>query len=122
MNRRQFIRISALAGRRTIADNAVSCHAWKSFMIATLHKTDGALGDLLKIAPDGQVSYQFIKHEMGQGVSTAMAMIISGRIMRRLAEGKNRISRHRSQKNFKTINTAGTIRAEAVPSFTSGIH
>ena len=35
------------------------------------------MGDLLSIEPDGLVRYRFIKHEMGQGVSTAMAMIIA---------------------------------------------
>ena len=40
-------------------------------------QTVGSLGDLLKITPDGPVRYQFIKHEMGQGISTALAMIIA---------------------------------------------
>src|SRR5690606_38952927 len=35
-----------------------------------------ALGDFIRIAPDGEVLFQFIKHEMGQGVSTAMAQIL----------------------------------------------
>jgi len=34
------------------------------------------LGDFIRIAPDGEVLFQFIKHEMGQGVSTAMAQIL----------------------------------------------
>lgn len=43
----------------------------------TNNSNGSTMGDLLSIAPDGQVRYRFIKHEMGQGVSTAMAMIIA---------------------------------------------
>ncbi len=76
MNRRQFIRASALAGGGLLltvpSDAIIGNHDNSNLAI-----TDGALGDLLKIMPNGQVCYQFIKHEMGQGVSTAMAMIIA---------------------------------------------
>ena len=76
MNRRQFIRTSALAGGGlvlTVPSLAIMGNQHER----ELPQRDGALGDLLRIAPDGQVSYQCIKHEMGQGVSTAMAMIIA---------------------------------------------
>ena len=37
----------------------------------------GILGDFIKINNQGDVLYQFVKHEMGQGVSTAMAQILA---------------------------------------------
>jgi isoquinoline 1-oxidoreductase beta subunit len=75
MNRRNFIRTSALAGGGlTLAVHAFAIEHDKK---NEPDKEDGTLGDLLKITPDGQVQYHFIKHEMGQGISTAMAMIIA---------------------------------------------
>src|SRR5690349_17869481 len=101
MNRRQFVRASMLSGgglllsfygsaatradgkaRRTDAFQSNGSDEVPSDVSdggATVNDAleEGALGDLLSIAPDGLVRYQFIKHEMGQGVSTAMAMIIA---------------------------------------------
>ena len=32
-----------------------------------------AIGDFVRIMPDGGIYFQFVKHEMGQGIATAMA-------------------------------------------------
>src|SRR6186713_1993329 len=76
MNRKEFIRTSVLAGSGLVL-------MVKSFALQRHNSTseiadvDGELNDLLTINPNGEVRYQCIKHEMGQGVSTAMAMIIA---------------------------------------------
>jgi isoquinoline 1-oxidoreductase beta subunit len=75
MNRRTFIQKSALAGGGLML--AVHSFASSRKKKDDLGGAENSFGDLLKITPDGQVRYQFIKHEMGQGVSTAMAMIIA---------------------------------------------
>jgi isoquinoline 1-oxidoreductase beta subunit len=73
MNRKDFIKLSALAGGGLML--SFRAHA------ASLESAEAAdsiyLGDLVKITPEGDILFQFIKHEMGQGVSTAMAMILS---------------------------------------------
>src|SRR5690606_40058126 len=38
---------------------------------------DVMLNDFVKILSNGDVHFQFVKHEMGQGVSTAMAQIFA---------------------------------------------
>lgn len=75
MNRRNFIHSVALAGGGLML--AVPSFATARGTTDEVPESDGAFGDLLSIGPDGQVMFQFIKHEMGQGVSTAMAMIIA---------------------------------------------
>lgn len=35
------------------------------------------IGDFVRIMPDGGIYFQFVKHEMGQGIATAMAQIFS---------------------------------------------
>lgn len=74
MKRRYFIRVTSLAGGGLML-------YFQSIAVSSLlrgkEKQDGEfLGDFLKIMPDGTVHFQFVKHEMGQGVSTAMAQII----------------------------------------------
>lgn len=76
MNRRNFIHNVVLAGGGLML--AIPAFATKAGADKdTVQAGDSVLGDLLKIMPDGQVVFQFIKHEMGQGVSTAMAMILA---------------------------------------------
>ncbi|MEJ1241684.1 molybdopterin cofactor-binding domain-containing protein [Chryseolinea sp. T2] len=83
MNRRQFVQASVLTGGGLL----LTFHQSAAQMLTagrpsnggdhTKQVNDSAMGDLLSISADGRVRYQFIKHEMGQGVSTAMAMIIA---------------------------------------------
>jgi isoquinoline 1-oxidoreductase subunit beta len=76
MKRRDFIRASALAGGGLMLSfPAVSMV--RPPLPAAATADDIMLGDFLKIAPSGDVHFQFVKHEMGQGVSTAMAQIIA---------------------------------------------
>lgn len=77
MNRRHFIRIVPLTGGGLILGlNGLA----KAF--AAPHEHDGtdtaaAIGDFLSVQTNGDVVFHFTKHEMGQGVSTAMAMLIA---------------------------------------------
>ncbi|GAB3505965.1 xanthine dehydrogenase family protein molybdopterin-binding subunit [Spirosoma knui] len=75
MDRRNFTKVATLAGGGFM----LSFHsiAKDQFIKNEVANSTNELGDLLKITPDGQVLFQFIKHEMGQGVSTAMAMIVA---------------------------------------------
>ena len=75
MNRRDFVRVSALAGGGLVLSFPLI--AKRSGGESHTEDVASELDDLLKITPDGKVLYQFVKHEMGQGVSTAMAMIIA---------------------------------------------
>jgi isoquinoline 1-oxidoreductase beta subunit len=73
MKRREFLRNSALlAGGFTLcfheAEGATS--------ITTAAGGITPLGDFLRITPEGDVSFQVVKHEMGQGVATALAQIL----------------------------------------------
>lgn len=83
MNRRQFVRASLLSGGGLLLSFPVLPGETPTAIsdgdgdAAAVRTQENALGDLLTITPDGEVRYRFIKHEMGQGVSTAMAMIIA---------------------------------------------
>jgi isoquinoline 1-oxidoreductase beta subunit len=74
MNRRNFIKISALAGGGLMLTLYPSAEEHRPSVESF---GSSSLGDLLKIMPDGSVFFQFIKHEMGQGISTSMAMIVT---------------------------------------------
>ena len=75
MNRRDFIKTTALAsGGFMLSFQASAISFQKDGKVETIAQE---LGDFLKITSDGTVHFQFLKHEMGQGVSTAMAQIIS---------------------------------------------
>jgi isoquinoline 1-oxidoreductase beta subunit len=74
MKRLDFIRTSALAGGGLL----LSFQAVAKFIDGKPVATDvDALGDYVKITPQGDVLFQFVKHEMGQGVSTSMAQILA---------------------------------------------
>lgn len=72
MERRNFIKYAAVLGGGFM----LSFHA-----TAKVEKTGNVLvdgndlGDFVRIMPNGDVLFQFVKHEMGQGISTAMAQI-----------------------------------------------
>jgi CO/xanthine dehydrogenase Mo-binding subunit len=70
MKRREFLRNSALAaGGFTLYLRNLDAAA------QTAPRTT-SLGDFLRITPAGEVLFQVVKHEMGQGVATALAQIL----------------------------------------------
>ncbi len=73
MNRRSFLVSSALASGGLV----LSFQAAGARLVTSKHEgAEIPLGDFVRIAPDGEVIYHFTKHEMGQGVATAMAQIL----------------------------------------------
>ena len=73
MNRRDFIRTSGVVGGGLLLYiNTGFAKDSKS-----LAPVADEFGNFLKITPDGDVIFHVIKHEMGQGVATAMAQIIA---------------------------------------------
>jgi CO/xanthine dehydrogenase Mo-binding subunit len=74
MKRREFIKVCSMAGGGMMLMIDASAADLNS-AFATEEKA--FLTDLLEIKPDGTVVFQCIKHEMGQGVCTTMAMIIA---------------------------------------------
>lgn len=75
MKRRDFIRSTALLGGGfMLSFQAVAeLQAMSSATMANVT----TLGDFVKITPNGDILFQFVKHEMGQGISTAMAQIFA---------------------------------------------
>ncbi len=73
MKRRDFIKASGAIGGGLI----LTINSGFTVDAKTLAPVSDELGNFLKITPDGDVVFHFVKHEMGQGVSTAMAQIIS---------------------------------------------
>lgn len=75
INRRDFIRVAVMAGGGLmVAFNAAASVMEEHTGVST---TEVEFGDFLKIMPDGTIKFQFVKHEMGQGVSTSLAQLIS---------------------------------------------
>jgi isoquinoline 1-oxidoreductase beta subunit len=79
MERREFIKVSTLAGGGLLLSfnnfaNGLLGNAKNNVDNST---ASSSLGHFLSIKPDGEILFQLTKHEMGQGVSTSMAMIIS---------------------------------------------
>ncbi len=74
MNRREFIISSAIAGGGLM----LSFHPAAGKGITALGlEGQSVLGDFVKITSNGDVLFQFVKHEMGQGISTSMAQIFA---------------------------------------------
>src|ERR1041384_1111327 len=75
MKRRDFIKSSAILGGGLM----ISFHstAMTNTPYNEMAEDGNALGDFVKVMPNGEVCFQFVKHEMGQGISTAMAQIFS---------------------------------------------
>jgi CO/xanthine dehydrogenase Mo-binding subunit len=74
MKRREFIKVSTLAsGGMLLSFTAFS----QTKTRIAKSETPAALGHFLIINPSGEILFQLTKHEMGQGVSTSMAMIIA---------------------------------------------
>src|SRR5512138_3521547 len=73
MNRRDFLASSAWTAGALV----LSLRTHASELVVEKH-ADGEvpLGDFIRITADGDVIYHFTKHEMGQGVATAMAQIL----------------------------------------------
>ena len=76
MNRRDFLSSAALStGALMLSFSAAG--AQLSITKAGAGESSGAaLGDFLRINSDGEVLFHFTKHEMGQGVATAMAQML----------------------------------------------
>ncbi|WP_116813443.1 xanthine dehydrogenase family protein molybdopterin-binding subunit [Steroidobacter cummioxidans] len=73
MNRRDFMRSAALAvGGLTLCLDTLA----REVTLAPGAATARELGDFIRITPSGDVLFQFVKHEMGQGVATSMAQIL----------------------------------------------
>lgn len=89
--------------------------------IATKHfvEESAALGDFVKILPNGEILFQFVKHEMGQGVSTAMAQIFVEELCGDWEKVKIDFP-PADMVRYQMTGMGDMIRAEVVPSFTSG--
>jgi CO/xanthine dehydrogenase Mo-binding subunit len=77
MNRRHFIRIVPLTGGGLVLGLSGLAKAFAPADETTVADTAAAMGDFLSVQTNGDVIFHFTKHEMGQGVSTAMAMLIA---------------------------------------------
>jgi len=78
INRRQFIKITALAGGGLVI--GVSLYKFKKHAPPSrldVNASDGQLGAWLKIGADEKVTVAISKSEMGQGITTALSMIIA---------------------------------------------
>ena len=73
MKRRNFIRTTALLGGGLV----LSFRATGKVVNGLMEAGEGILNDFVTIMSNGDVHFQFVKHEMGQGVSTAMAQIFA---------------------------------------------
>jgi isoquinoline 1-oxidoreductase subunit beta len=74
MKRAEFIKTMALAGGGFMI--SLTTRALQR-EVHPLVEGSTFIGDFVKILPNGDVLFQFVKHEMGQGVSTAMAQIFA---------------------------------------------
>src|SRR6187455_133393 len=77
MKRRHFLYTTALAGGGLMLSFHASISRAGSRMSLPAAEGVEELGDFIKIMPNGDILFQVIKHEMGQGVSTAMAQILA---------------------------------------------
>ncbi|GAA0542933.1 xanthine dehydrogenase family protein molybdopterin-binding subunit [Chitinophaga japonensis] len=77
MNRRQFMRVMPLAGGGFMLSFYGLGKTPPAMQDTAPTAESAALGDFLSILPGGEVIFNVTRHEMGQGVSTALAMIIA---------------------------------------------
>ena len=75
MQRRNFIRSGFFAGGGLLL--SFESFAGAPWLQNFNQGSDVELGDFIRVGPNGDVLFQFVKHEMGQGVSTAMAQILT---------------------------------------------
>lgn len=77
MNRRHFIRIVPLTGGGLILGLSGLAKTFAATADSNVTDTAAAMGDFLSVQTNGDVIFNFTRHEMGQGVSTALAMLIA---------------------------------------------
>lgn len=79
MQRREFLSLSALTGGGLLVSGVLSVVGKENTLVASNPIASEAieLGYFLKITPDNRISFQLTKHEMGQSVSTGLAMIFA---------------------------------------------
>lgn len=78
MNRRHFIRVVPLAGGGLMLGLSSIAKAFAPTGSSGVNDdTAGTLGDFLSVQTNGDVIFNFTKHEMGQGVCTSLAMVIA---------------------------------------------
>jgi len=69
MDRREFLRVSALAG----AGLLIACRVGRD----EVPRASGDLAAWIHVAPDGQVTLYISESEMGQGIHTALAQVLA---------------------------------------------
>lgn len=75
MQRRDFVRSAGVAaGTLLLSFRELTAGSWQTKLVA---RGEATLGDFVRIDANGDVLFQFVKHEMGQGVATAMAQILA---------------------------------------------
>lgn len=75
MQRRKFLHSAGIAGGALLLSfRQLAAGTFQGKLIAS---GEAALGDFVRIDTAGNVLFQFVKHEMGQGVATAMAQILA---------------------------------------------
>ncbi len=79
MNRRNFMKASALAGGSLLLQFSgfASFGATESKVLAADAAKAVPVNAFLKISPQNEVFFRVTKHEMGQGVATGLAMILA---------------------------------------------
>lgn len=73
MRRREFIQASIASGGLLLSFRAIG----ETISATKVAEGITPIGDFIRITPQGEVLFQLVKHEMGQGVSTAMAQILA---------------------------------------------
>ncbi len=77
MDRRQFVRVSALAGGGLLISTHMRLNALGAGEALSAHTADFAPNAFISISPSGAVSIIAPNSEMGQGVKTSLPMIVA---------------------------------------------
>jgi CO/xanthine dehydrogenase Mo-binding subunit len=78
MKRREFIKVSSLTGGGLLLSfRGISEAALMKYPTEKNKSAISSLGHFISIKSDGKILFQLTKHEMGQGVSTSMAMVLA---------------------------------------------